>query len=66
MAERVSDVLQRRPVNRRAVDTHKLCMLDEVRACQLGELRDAAELIEVELAARMGVSQDPGVSAQGW
>ncbi len=58
MAKRVSDIVRRRPVNRRAVDTHKRRMLDEVRAYQLRELREAAELTQVELAARLDVSQN--------
>ena len=58
MAKRVSHVVKRRPVERRAIDAHKRRMLDEVRAYQLRELREAAELTQVELAARLDVSQN--------
>ncbi len=58
MAKTVGDLVRRRPVNRRAVEAHKQRMLDEVRAYQLRELREAAELTQVELAARLDVSQN--------
>ncbi|MHB1166840.1 MAG: helix-turn-helix domain-containing protein [Candidatus Nanopelagicales bacterium] len=58
MAKTLEDLLLERPVNREAVDAHKKRMLDEVRAYRLRELREASNLTQVELAARLEVSQN--------
>ena len=52
------DRLAQRPVDRAAVDEHKRRMLDEVRAYQLRELREALGLTQVELADALDVSQN--------
>ena len=41
MAKFIEELLAKRPVDRIAVDAHKKCMLDEVRAYRLRELREA-------------------------
>jgi predicted transcriptional regulator len=58
MARGVKKLIERRPVDRRAVNAHKRRMLDDVRAYRLRELREAAELTQVELAARLDISQN--------
>ncbi|MDE8670206.1 XRE family transcriptional regulator [Pseudarthrobacter sp. H3Y2-7] len=58
MAKSVEEVLAKRPVDRAAVNAHKKRMVDEVRAYRLRELREAAELTQVELAGRLHVSQN--------
>lgn len=54
----LEDLLRERPVDRAQVDAHKRRMLDELRAYRLRELREASELTQVELADRLGVSQN--------
>jgi len=58
MAMSLDDVLAKRPVNRASVDEHKRRMLEEVRAYQLRELREALGLTQVELADALDVSQN--------
>ncbi|WP_309617177.1 helix-turn-helix domain-containing protein [Salinibacterium sp.] len=58
MVKTLEDVLTKRPVDRAAVDDHKRRMLDEVRAYQLRELREALGLTQVELAQALEVSQN--------
>jgi predicted transcriptional regulator len=58
MAKSLSDVLTKRPVDRTAVDGHKRRMLEEVRAYQLRELREALGLTQVQLADALEVSQN--------
>lgn len=58
MAKSLDELVRDRPVDRAQVDAHKKRMLDEVRAYRLRELREASELTQVELAARMQVSQN--------
>lgn len=58
MAKSLDDVLTKRPADRTAVDEHKRRMLDEVRAYQLRELREALGLTQVELAESLDVSQN--------
>jgi len=58
MAKTLDDLLAKRPVDRTAVDEHKRRMLDEVRAYQLRELREALGLTQVELAETLEVSQN--------
>ena len=58
MAKALDDLLAKRPVDRDAVDGHKRRMLDEVRAYQLRELREALGLTQVELAETLDVSQN--------
>ncbi len=57
-AESLGEPLDKRPVDRVAVDARKKLLLDEVRAYRLRDLREASELTEVELAARPRVSQN--------
>ncbi|MDR0945249.1 MAG: helix-turn-helix transcriptional regulator [Bifidobacteriaceae bacterium] len=49
---------RRRPVDREAVDAAKVKMLGQVRAWRLRELREAEQLTQVELAEKVGVSQN--------
>ncbi|GAA1469605.1 helix-turn-helix domain-containing protein [Nocardiopsis exhalans] len=58
MGTNLEDMLARRPVDRGVVDGHKERMLDEVRAYRLRELREAADLTQVQLAERLHVSQN--------
>lgn len=58
MAKSIEELLAKRTVNRTALDAHKKCMLGEVRAYRLRELREASELTQVELAGRLHVSQN--------
>lgn len=58
MARNLEDILAKRPVDRGAVDAHKRRLLDEVRAYRLRELREALNLTQVELAARLDVTQN--------
>lgn len=58
MAKTIEEILAKRPVDRVAVDAHKKLLLDEVRAYRLRELREASDLTQVELAARLHVSQN--------
>lgn len=51
------EMLAKRPVDREAVDRHKQRLLDEVRAYRLRELREAAELTQVQLSQQLNVSQ---------
>jgi predicted transcriptional regulator len=58
MAKSLSDVLTARSVDRAKVDHHKARMLEEVRAFQLRELREAIGLTQVQLADALVVSQN--------
>ena len=58
MAKTLEDLLQQRPFDREAVEAHKRRLLEEVRAYRLRELREASSLTQVELAARLHVSQN--------
>ncbi|MFP3581219.1 XRE family transcriptional regulator [Arthrobacter sp. SIMBA_036] len=58
MVKTIEEMLAKRAVDRVAVDAHKKHLLDEVRAYRLRELREASELTQVELAARLHVSQN--------
>ena len=58
MAKSLDDVLTARPVDRENVDRHKARMLEEVRAYQLRELREALGLTQVQLAEALDVSQN--------
>ncbi|WP_284983301.1 helix-turn-helix transcriptional regulator [Arthrobacter sp. efr-133-TYG-118] len=61
MAKTIEEILAKRPVDRVGVEGHKKLLIDEVRAYRLRELREASGLTQVELAARLHVSQN-GVS----
>lgn len=58
MATSLEEMLDERPVDRAAVEAHKRRMLEEVRSYRLRELREALSLTQVELAARLSVSQN--------
>jgi predicted XRE-type DNA-binding protein len=58
MTKNLDDVLNTRPVNRKKVDRHKQRMIAATRAWQLRELRQQTELSQVEIAVRLGVSQN--------
>jgi predicted transcriptional regulator len=58
MAKSIDEVLMSRPVDRAAVDNHKRRMLEEVRAYQLRELREALGITQVQLADALDVSQN--------
>lgn len=58
MTKSLGDLLAKRPVNRAAVDDAKKRMLEEVRAYQLRELREALDLTQVEIARLLDVSQN--------
>lgn len=58
MAKTIEKMLAKRPVDRVAVDANKKHLFDGVRAYRLRELREASELTQVELAARLHVSQN--------
>ena len=58
MTRTLDDLLHERPVDRAEVEAHKRRMLEEVRAYRLRELREASDLTQVEIAARLGVSQN--------
>ncbi|MFE1167511.1 helix-turn-helix domain-containing protein [Nocardiopsis sp. NPDC058789] len=52
------DMLAKRPVDREAVDRHKHRLLEEVRSYRLRELREAADLTQVQLSQQLNVSQN--------
>lgn len=58
MTRSLDDILAKRPINRTAVDATKKRMLDEVRAYQLRELREALDLTQVDIAKLLDVSQN--------
>ena len=58
MARSLDDVLSTRPVDRTAIDDHKRRMLEEARAYQLRELREALGLTQMQLADALDVSQN--------
>jgi len=58
MTKTLDDLVAKRPVDRPAVEDHKRRMLDEVRAYQLRELREALGLTQVELAGTLEISQN--------
>ncbi|RLP76551.1 helix-turn-helix domain-containing protein [Mycetocola tolaasinivorans] len=51
-------LLRERPVDRENVNAHKRRMSAAIRAYRLRELREASSLTQVELAARLDVSQN--------
>mgnify|MGYP005988016351 CR=1 FL=1 len=57
-AKRLSDLLNERPIDRAAVESHKKRMVDVIRAYRLREIRQALELTQVEVASRLQVSQN--------
>lgn len=57
MAMTIEDMLERRPVDREAVEEHKDRMRSEVRAYRLRELREQAGLTQAQLASQLGVGQ---------
>jgi ribosome-binding protein aMBF1 (putative translation factor) len=57
-AKTIEEMLAKRPVDRVTVDARKKLLLDEVRAYRPPELREASGLTQVELAARLHVSQN--------
>lgn len=58
MARTLDATLRERPVDRRRVDAIKRRMVEEVRAQRLRDLREAANLTQVDLAAKLHVSQN--------
>lgn len=58
MARTLDEYTAKRPVDRAAVEAHKRRMLAEVHAYRLRELRESANLTQVELAALLDVSQN--------
>jgi predicted XRE-type DNA-binding protein len=58
MANLLDDMLARRPVDRAAIDEHKRWMLQEIRAYQLRDLREAVGMTQVQLADALDVSQN--------
>lgn len=58
MGKTLQEYVKERPVNRAAVDAIKKKMLAEIRTYRLKELREALSLTQVELAARLAVSQN--------
>ncbi|MDR1185844.1 MAG: helix-turn-helix domain-containing protein [Bifidobacteriaceae bacterium] len=54
----LDEYLERHPVDRARVDAHKRRMMDEARAYRLRELREQARITQVQLAGRLGVSQN--------
>jgi predicted transcriptional regulator len=58
MAKTLEVVLAKRQVDRAAVNEHKQRMLEEVRAYQLRELREALGITQVQLADALDVSQN--------
>jgi len=58
MTKSLEELVSDRPVDRSRVDAHKRRMLEEMRAYKLRELREASDLTQVELAARLEVSQN--------
>lgn len=55
---RLEDIMKERPINRARVDAHKRPMREELRAYRLRELREAADLTQVEVAELLHVSQN--------
>lgn len=58
MGKTLEAILRERPVDRKRVDAIKRKMLDEVRAQRLRDLREAANLTQVDLAKRLHLSQN--------
>lgn len=58
MARNLDEMRAKRPVDHDAVAAHKKRMLEEVRAYRLRELRETSDLTQIELAARLNVSQN--------
>lgn len=58
MAKSLTAVLTTRPVDRTHVEAHKRRLLEEVRAYQLRELREALGLTQIQLAEKLDVSQN--------
>jgi predicted transcriptional regulator len=58
MAKTLDVVRAKRPVNRGTFDEHKRRILEEVRAYQLPELREAVGITKVQLADALDVSQN--------
>lgn len=58
MAKTLDEMIKKRPVDRQAVDAHKRRMLNEVRAYKLRELREEAELTQVQVAEQLQITQN--------
>jgi predicted transcriptional regulator len=58
MAKSLEEKLSERPPNWENVDEHERRMLAEVRAYRLRELREQAEMTQVQLAIALDVSQN--------
>lgn len=58
MARTLKEMQAKRPVDRDEVDAIKQRMLAELRAYRLRELREAAEMTQVQLADSLHVSQN--------
>jgi len=54
----LAELVAKRPPRREVVDAHKVRMLAETRAWRLRELREQADLTQVELAEELEVSQN--------
>ena len=57
MAMTLKDFVAEHPVDRKRVEAHKERMISEVRAYQLRELREQADLTQAQLAELIGVGQ---------
>lgn len=58
MAKTLDEMIKKRPVDRQAVDTNKRRMLNEVRAYKLRELREEADLTQVQVAEQLQITQN--------
>ena len=58
MAKTLDEMIKKRPVDRQAVDAHKRRMLNEVRAYKLRELREEADLTQVQVAEQLQITQN--------
>ena len=58
MGETLEDLVRSRPVSRKSVEAHKRSMRRAIRAYRLRELREASNLTQGQVAARLHVSQN--------
>lgn len=58
MSKNLEELLSKRSADRAVVDAHKLRMLEEILAHRLRELRESADLTQVQVADLMQVSQN--------